>query len=179
MGPLPACCCSFKAFLHAIKSHLNSCLVFLDPFVDTSSYRILNSAQQEVNQESGLLSKHQQKMGLASRLLWNSVIAVENLGKAGRPVCFMGWRQCAQQIVQSSIKSLTLPITCWMIWGCAGLLYSVEVTKLLDESTLEITALVRMDSSGDGKLIKTIPSPTHGPRWRHVDPGWEWQVYIC
>lgn len=35
-----------------------------------------------------------------------------------------------------------------------GLFYSVEVTQLLDEGTLKVTALVGMDSRREAELIK-------------------------
>lgn len=108
-------------FLCSIKGHLQSEQLFLNPFMNHSSYRVWNSVRPKVNGESRLLSRHHREGWLIRGLLGSCIKTVANLGKVGCSVSILGWRQCVQQVMQGPVKPF-LPISGWMIWGCVWLL---------------------------------------------------------
>jgi len=75
-------------------------------------------------------------------MMGSGVVGIEDLREAGGPISFPGWRHCAQQVIERSIKSFALTIACWVIWSGARLLNAIKTAKLLDKYALKVASLI-------------------------------------
>lgn len=79
---------AFCKFQLVAGSYLQAGLMFPNPLVNIATNRIVNPAYEEINRESWFLTKHQQKQGLPSCLMWSGVIGIKNLRETRTPVVF-------------------------------------------------------------------------------------------
>lgn len=115
----PALRCTFQPLSGAFKCNLKPSLMLLNPFMDMTMHRVLDSSQQEVNWEPGLLAEHQEKRGLSSRLMGGGVVRVQQLWQTGAPVSLSLHRQRAQQVMKRTIEPFTLTVSGRVIGGGA------------------------------------------------------------
>jgi hypothetical protein len=86
----------------------------------------------------------------------STVVGIQKLRKVLGPSTFLLRRQALKKIMKCAVKPFTLCVALWVVRCCAVLLYTIISTQFLNDCTLEIPALVRMDPFRCAVLLKPL-----------------------
>lgn len=113
-------------------------LMFLDPLVHTTTGMFWKS--------TGSQGSRTNIRRLPRSLVRHGVVAMEHLWQAVIPISLPGHQQ---EVMKGSAEALALAVSCRMVRSGVGLLDGIQAEKLLDEGTLKIAALIRIEAKID------------------------------
>lgn len=95
--------------------------------------------------------------------MWRSVITKQHLQETRNPIPLPGGWQRPQEVMESPVESLALPIAGWVARSCSQFVYLVQATELLDQGALKAPTLVGMNTSWNTKPEKLLgqQDPSH------------------
>lgn len=79
----------FQSLPGPITSYLKLLLVLLDPGFYSSFSQLLDSTQEEIHWQMQFLSKHKEKEGLTSGLVYGGIVCEYDLGQIPGPMLFL------------------------------------------------------------------------------------------
>ncbi len=86
----------------------------------------------------------------------SGVVGKSNLGQVAGPVPLLGAGQGAKEVVQGTVKPLTLAISGRVVWGGVAFLNTIHMAELLDEVAFKVPALVRVKATRHTKPTEPL-----------------------
>lgn len=176
---LPAFCRHLQLLSSTLKSKLKPGLVLLHPFMDSTTNRVMNPTQREVDWQPWFPPKHRVLKRLSCRLVGGGIIRVEHLCQTRMPVPFSRRWKSLQEIVEGSVETLTLTIAGRVVWGCTRFFNPVKNAKLPNQKTFKVSALVRVNPCRNPKLVEPLRNQYQSHRGGPLIPRKEGQGVLA
>ena len=132
--PLVLGCTSLCSFLCLFVGEVQSLLQFPNILsLIWCRQSIRRQPQKSISCKSRMSPKHQEIMGISSRVMEGSIICMHQRCNMRLPITLLVILQCPQNLQKGLVKALTLAISHCVVGCCPLLLCPCDTTQLLDK----------------------------------------------